>query len=273
MHDDVVQLRDFYTTPLGLTARRILASRIRSRWPDVAGLDVVGLGYAAPFLRMFLGEARLTACLMPEEQGVIVWPQEGPCRAALVPETQLPLRDMCADRVLVVHGLEHVEDRHEYLREIWRILMPQGRLILVVPNRRGAWARLETTPFGHGRPYSPGQLEKLLSKAMFKTMTVTPCLFMPPLRWRVITPAAVAWERIGLAVWPAFSGVMIVEAVKQVYAGLRQPVRRPAFRPIPAFPGLRPAMNAEPDPCHRQAATEPLSPLTPASAETPPARR
>jgi SAM-dependent methyltransferase len=245
MHDDVVQLRDFYRTPLGLTARRIIAARIRSRWANVRGMEILGLGYAAPFLRMFMGEARLVAALMPEEQGVLAWPHEGPYRAALVRETELPLRDMCAERVLVVHGLEHVEKRQDYLREIWRVLMPEGRVILVVPNRRGAWARLETTPFGHGRPYSPGQLEKLLTKAAFSTVSCTPCLFMPPLRWRVISPAALAWERLGLAVWPAFSGVLIVEAVKQVHAGLRQPVRRPAFRPAPAFPGLRPAMSQE----------------------------
>ncbi len=247
MHDDIVQLRNFYRTPLGSTARRIIARRIRSRWQDVSGMDVIGLGYAAPFLRMFESEARLTAALMPQEQGVAAWPGEGPYRSALVPEARLPLRDMCAERVLVVHGLEYVEQRHDYLREIWRILMPQGRVMIVVPNRRGAWARLETTPFGHGRPYSVGQLEKVLAKAMFRSVSITPCLFMPPLRWRVITPAALAWERVGSIVWPAFSGVLIVEAMKQVYAGLREPVRRPAFKPIPAFPGLRPAMVPAPE--------------------------
>ena len=46
-----------------------------------------------------------------------------------------------AECMLSVHGLEHVEARHDYLREIWRVLMPQGRVIVVVPNRRGAWVR------------------------------------------------------------------------------------------------------------------------------------
>jgi SAM-dependent methyltransferase len=241
MHDDVLALRDFYRTPLGQTARRIVASRIRRRWGDVRGMDVVGLGFAAPYLGMFHEEARATLALMPEQQGVIGWPKDGPFRSALAPETRLPLRDMCAERVLVAHGLEHVDGRQAYLREIWRILLPQGRVIFVVPNRRGAWARLETTPWGHGRPYSPRQLEKALAKAMLGTVSVTPCLFMPPFRWRVITPAALAWERFGLALWPAFSGVLIVEAMKQVHAGLRERVRKPIFAPVPALPGLRPA--------------------------------
>ena len=40
---------------------------------------------------------------------------------------------------------------------MWRVLAPSGRVI-VVPNRRGPWARADNTPFGHGRPYSRSQI-------------------------------------------------------------------------------------------------------------------
>jgi SAM-dependent methyltransferase len=241
MIDDAAHLRSFYSTPLGQVARRIIARRIRAHWPNVERMDVMGLGYASPYLRMFKSEARAVAAFMPETQGVVQWPGEGPYRSALVLETALPLRDMSVERVLSVHGLEHVEDRQGYLAEIWRVLMPQGRVLLVVPNRRGPWARLETTPFGHGRPYSAPQLERLLRKAMFEPVGMTQCLFLPPLRFRAVGPAALAWERFGQTLWPAFSGVIIVEALKQVYAGLRVPVKKPAFKAIPAaIPGFRP---------------------------------
>ncbi len=240
MYDDAARLRDFYATPLGKLARRIVARRIRERWPDVSGMDVVGLGFASPYLRMFHGEARTTAALMPQSQGVVQWPHEGPYRSALVPEIDLPLRDNSVERVLVVHGLEHVEPRQDYLREIWRVLMPQGRVIVAVPNRRGAWAALETTPFGHGRPYSVSQIEKLLREASLDPVGVAPCLFAPPFRARALPWAALAFERIGNRLWPAFSGVVIVEAIKQVYAGIRVPVKKPAFVPVPSLTGLSP---------------------------------
>ena len=241
MHDDVDRLREFYASPLGQTARRIVALRIRSRWDNVAGMDVLGLGYAAPYLRMFHGEARMTAALMPREQGVLQWPWEGPYRSALVPETRLPLRDMSVERVLVVHGLEHAGARQDYMREICRVLMPQGRLLIVVPNRRGAWARLDTTPFGHGRPYSPRQLVKLLAKTSLQPAGMTPCLFMPPFRFGAMGPAALVWERFGHGLWPAFSGVIIMEAIKQVHAGVRVAVKQPKFSSIPVLAGLNPA--------------------------------
>ncbi len=242
---DAAHLRDFYASPLGQLARRIIARAVRARWKNVSGMDVIGLGYATPYLRMFHGEARTTAAFMPQYQGVVQWPREGPYRAALVPETGLPLRDMSAERVLVVHGLEHVEAREAYLREIARVLMPQGRVIVVIPNRRGAWAQFDTTPFGQGRPYSAGQIEKLLREVLLEPVGVTPCLFAPPLRARALPSAALAWERIGIRLWPAFAGIMIVEAVKQVYAGVRVPVKKPAFVPIPALGSLSPARRQQ----------------------------
>src|SRR5208337_5203680 len=240
MYDDAARLRDFYASPLGQLSRRIIARRIRDRWPNVAGMDVIGLGYASPYLRMFHGEARTTAALMPQSQGVVQWPHKGPYRSALVGEIELPLRDNSVECVLAIHGLEHVEARHAYLREIWRVLMPQGRVIIVVPNRRGAWARLESTPFGHGRPYSVGQIESLLRDVLFEPVGVTPCLFAPPFRARALRSAALVWERVGARLWPAFSGVLIVEAIKQVYAEVRVVAKKPAFVPIAALPGLSP---------------------------------
>lgn len=240
MYDDVSHLRDFYASPLGQIARRIVARCIRARWENVAGMHVAGLGYASPYLRIFNGEARVAAALMPQRQGVLQWPREGPYRSALVPETQFPLRDTSVERVLVVHGVEHVEAREDYLREISRVLMPQGRVIMVVPNRRGAWARLEATPFGHGRPYSLSQIESLLRDALLEPVGMTPCLFAPPFRARALPSAALAWERIGTRLWPAFSGVIVVEAIKQVYAGVRVSAKKPAFAPVAALPGLSP---------------------------------
>ncbi len=47
------------------------------------------------------------------------------------------------------------------------MLAPGGRLVIVVPNRRGVWARFEHTPFGTGRPFSRGQLTELLRETNF----------------------------------------------------------------------------------------------------------
>lgn len=228
MRPDVSELSEFYTGRLGAVARRLLSHRIRTTWPDVHGEVMLGLGYAAPFMRQFRPEASRQLLCMPEEQGAVRWPREGPVCSFLASETELPLEASSVDRVLAVHCLEHCGVSRPMLREIWRVLSPEGRLLLVVPNRRGMWARAESTPFGHGHPYSRGQLQRLLGDSMYAETGWWPTLFMPPVDRNLVLNTAVAWERLGLLAWPGFSGVMVVEAQKQVYApikGLRAPAR------------------------------------------------
>lgn len=159
---DVVDLRNFYSQRLGTVARRFVGRGIRTRWPNEHGQRVLGIGYATPYLGLFREEAERCLAFMPAAQGVVKWPSREPALAALVDEYDLPLPDAAVDRVLLVHALEMSSDPISLLREAWRVLAPGGRLLAVVPNRRGLWARMDTTPFGHGRPYSRSQITNLL---------------------------------------------------------------------------------------------------------------
>ncbi|WP_244444378.1 class I SAM-dependent methyltransferase [Tepidicaulis marinus] len=235
---DVADLRDFYARPLGRMTRRHLSRRIREIWPDVRGMDVAGFGYATPYLRLFLDEAERVLALMPAQQGVIYWPKEGPNRTTLVEETDWPLPDDSLDRLLLVHTVESSEPLGTMLRQAWRVLKPGGRLLIVVPNRRGVWARRETTPFGHGRPFTRGQLIRLLRDAMFSPTDWSTALFFLPFDWRALLRWASAFERGGRFFGQRLAGVMLVEAAKQFYAGTPVPVRRASTRAV--LPGLRP---------------------------------
>jgi SAM-dependent methyltransferase len=155
---------------------------------------------------------------MPAQQGVLHWPSDGAGAVTLCDETEIPLPDVSIDRVLMVHGLECSEQLRPMLREIWRILADGGRLLAVVPNRRGIWARLDRTPFGHGYPYTPGQLSRLLRDTLFTPTRVEPALFVPPSRSRMVIASAPAWENIGSRWFPRFSGVLMIEAGKEIYA-------------------------------------------------------
>jgi SAM-dependent methyltransferase len=217
MHLDVIDLRDFYARPLGSMVRRLLSHRIRARWRSCNGAQVVGLGFATPYLGAFRDAQRLGA-LMPAPQGALVWPAADNVQTVLVDEQRLPLPDASVDRLLSVHCLEVAGRAQPLLREIWRVLTPEGRLLLVVPNRRGIWARLDTTPFGHGQPYSRGQLERLLTGALFTPLEWTAALYMPPLDRKWLMRWATAFERVGARLWPGFAGVIIVEARKELTA-------------------------------------------------------
>ena len=239
MFSDVVDLREFYGTRLGQVARRMVGRRIRRMWPDLTGSRLLGLGYATPYLRPFIGEAERVMALMPAAQGVLHWPDEGPNRVVLGDEGDFPLPDFSIDRVLLVHGLEFSEQVRPLLKEVWRVLAGGGKLLVVVPNRRGIWARIDGTPFGQGHPYTTSQLSRLLRDENFTPERNIGALYVPPTRRRMILRSAGVVEGIGGRWFTTFAGVVMVEATKEIYARpvpVKKVVKRPVLLPLPGAP-------------------------------------
>lgn len=219
MHLDVTTMMGFYNDdPLGAVVRRLLVPRLTSRWRSVGRDRILGLGYATPLLTPFRDDADATLAFMPAAQGVVGWPRQVPFRSALIDDAKLPLPDSSVDRIVAMHFLEHCDRVRDVIAEAWRVLSPEGTLFIVAPNRRGAWASFDTSPFGHGRPYSRGQLEALLVEARFVPEYWGTALAMPPVRNRLVLRSAVSWERAGLRLWPALAGVVLVEARKTLRA-------------------------------------------------------
>lgn len=215
---DIVDLQDFYNHELGEVARRLITKSIGETWPDLTGYNLLGLGFATPYLQSFKDEAACTLAFMPARQGVMHWPDHQKNCVALIDSATLPLEDSSIDRILIVHGLEMSYRPRDYLREIWRVLKPDGKAIFVVPNRSGIWARMDKTPFGHGRPFSQSQMVQLLKDNMFLPLGWSGALYFPPSKRDYILKSANALERFGLWARAGLGGVTIIEATKQVYA-------------------------------------------------------
>ena len=216
MSVEVHGLEGFYATPNGAVAARLVAERLGLIWPSLKGMSLLGLGHAAPYLDLWRRDAARCLAVTPGHLGL---PAAGQPGALAAEEESLPFPDLCFDRVLLVHGLEMAENARRLLREVWRVLKDDGRLLVVAPNRRGLWAHAEHTPFGHGQPYSPGQVSRLLERHLFRVERRDSALYVPP-----FTPflrAGAAWERSGRAIWPGrYAGLAIVEAEKDLMAGM-----------------------------------------------------
>ncbi len=246
MWSDVSDLSEFYRSRLGQVARRLITHRIRHLWPNVRGLSVLGVGYATPYLRVFREEAAGVMAVMPAAQGVVRWPENDRSLVCLAEETDLPLADLSVDRLLLVHAVENAEHLRSMMREVWRVLSDSGRVIVVVPNRRGIWARFEQrSPFGHGHPYSQGQIKRLLRDCLFAPTGQEHALFVPPSRKRIVLQSAPAFERLGNRWFQAISGVLIIEAAKQLYAATPVQAKARARRRLIAIPGRGASMRHE----------------------------
>jgi len=247
MRPDVIKLRNFYASPLGGAVADCIAGSIRRLWPDLDGLHLAGIGYAPPLL-VRIGEATASrVALMPGPQGILPWPDPAYNASALVEEDQLPLPDGAFDRVLLAHALEVADRIRGLLAESWRILAPGGRLIVVVPRRRGLWAGLERTPFANGQPYSRRQLSRLLSDNLLPEVRTATALYLPPLSPFAHARLLRGAERLGRALLPGLGGVVILEAEKQIFRPVPMRLRAaPASSPAPVRPKLVPPVTPAP---------------------------
>jgi SAM-dependent methyltransferase len=211
---------EFYRSRQGAMAAELVRERLRLLWPGLAGQSVLGLGYAAPYLRLWREQAGRCIALTPAQIGAARWPSGAANLSCTAEEDALPFADLSFDRVLVVHGLEAAEHAPKMLREVWRVLKDDGRLLIVAPNRRGMWAHMEATPFGQGQPYSPGQIGRLLAASLFQIERRDTALYVPPVRWRVVVRTARAWERAGHMLAPGLAGVTLTEAVKDLFGAV-----------------------------------------------------
>lgn len=243
MHLDVQDLHNFYyRSALGRATQKVLREQIAALWPEAEGLTVAGFGYAVPLLRPYLAGARRVVALMPGPQGVMAWPQGAPNVAVLCEETLWPMPTGSVDRLVLLHGLEMSEHPSALLEECVRVMAPQARAVFAVPNRGGLWSRSERTPFGFGRPFTPGQLETQLRRHGFAVERSLSTLYQPPSDrpiWRRLGPFLETAGR-HLPVFKA-GGVVMVEVTRQVFAPMRgHPVRAPRRLPVLA-PAAAPA--------------------------------
>jgi SAM-dependent methyltransferase len=219
MANIVYDLKDFYSKRGGRLVRRLISGHIKEIWPNTNHLRVMGHGYAIPYLRSYLSESELIFNLMPHYMGIHHWPDGKDNLCCLCEDELFPIESESIDRMIMVHSLEHAKNVDVLFQEVWRVLKSSGRVIIIVPNRLGMWARADWTPFGHGRPYSGSQILKYLSEHHFLHESSQFGLFMPPFKSFLVLRTAYMFEGFGRYIFPGLAGIHIIEASKQLYAG------------------------------------------------------
>jgi SAM-dependent methyltransferase len=220
MGTDLFGAAEFYASPRGAVAASLVRARIAALWPSVARCDVLGVGHVGPYLDCWREEAARCIACAPASIGPARWPAGGRSLICAGEGDLLPFPDLSFDRVLLVHGLEAADNARRMLREVWRVLRDDGRLLVVAANRRGLWAHLDSTPFGQGQPFSTGQVGRLLGASMFAVERRDSALFVPPSTAPLVLHAAPLIEQAGRHVASRFAGVTLTEAMKDCYAAL-----------------------------------------------------
>jgi len=238
---DIVALRQFYSSPLGRLVKTCLRNYVLKRVHHAKGEVMVGVGYSMPLLRAVEESPdapRSLLALMPAYQGAMYWPVRGDNRGALVDETNLPLHANTVHWLVMLHALEFSSDPTRVLEEAWRVLVPGGRMLLMVPHHMRPWRWSGESPFRAGAAYRKSELLSALRDADFTISEVQRALVAPPWTHPLMLRIWKPLEWFLSLVLPGLGSVLCVEVEKQIYAAIRQPVhvakRKLAVANIPA---------------------------------------
>ncbi len=207
-------LEDWFATPLGAYVLERESAYFDQALADVFGFNAAQLGLPR---RDFLRASRMPLRF-------VVAPEDGAQVRADFRE--LPLAGGSIDLVVMPHVLEFSEHPHQILREVERILMPEGHVIITGFNPRSLWGvrRLATrrprpTPWS-GQFIALPRLKDWLALLGFEVAGGQLACYAPPFgadqwreRFRFMEAAGDRW-------WPIAGGVYLLHAVKRV-VGMR----------------------------------------------------
>ena len=211
---DVGKIDAFYNSTRGQMVARLLNKELLKIWTPSNKTSNLVVGFPS----IFPERSAMFPVLMPSEIGGMPWESESVVYSALIDSTSWPLESDSVDYVLITHALEFILDKNGFLLEASRVLRSAGKLIMIVPHRGGLWSRAETTPFGHGTPFSKRQIFSLLKNTGLNPEKCTRSLFLPPFVDKLPRVFSNQVEVFGERVLPLLGGVLIVEANKLVYA-------------------------------------------------------
>jgi len=220
---DVKIFDDFYQTVLGSAVCQIFYDKIKQTWPTL-NEDVLFVGYGLPFATKFGEDAVSSNFFIPIAKHINFSPNIAEDRCIVGDDGYIPIQDNSYKYIVVIHALEHALDPKVFLREVWRVLKPEGRVIFIVPNRRRVWSSVEKTPFGHGNPYSTNQLKTALENRLLIPQKNTTALFLPPSQFFAVPRLLSAAEWVLKGWLHGMGGVHFIEAKKQVYGALTMPL-------------------------------------------------
>ncbi len=134
---------------------------------------------------------------------------------------RLPIASDSVDLVLLPHTLDFFGDPHRILREVERILIPEGRVIVYGFNPWSLWGVARLFRAGRGVPWcgrflAPRRVEDWLGLLGFDVESSETLMFRPPFHSRWINRGLHRLEGAGQRLWSRFGGVYMIQAVKRV---------------------------------------------------------
>ncbi len=157
----------------------------------------------------------------PARNRVIVHSEPAPGVDILADQRYLPLASDSIDGVILPHVLDFSPDPHQLVREVERVLIPEGKVLLSGFNPWSQWGigRIFRKRSGQmpwcSHFFSLKRVQDWFTLMGFDLEEVTYLHYRPPLHNQAVMQKLAFMERLGQRAWPMLGGVYVLQAVKR----------------------------------------------------------
>jgi SAM-dependent methyltransferase len=243
------QLCRWFDSPLGRSLQAHEAHQLRAVLPSLYGTVAAQLGH--------IGKLDLMdSCVAPTRILLEDHGETGGCRVRSIPE-ELPLETKSTDVMLLPHTLDFCDEPHQVLREVNRVLRPEGHVVILGFNPVSLWGfrrlitgRPRTAPWC-GKFFRLSRIKDWLALLEFETTHGSMLYYRPPLRNEGFMQRLHFLDKIGDRWWPMMAAVYLVVAKKRVVGVTPLPLSWKTKRAI-AGGAAQPAARGMILPFHRK---------------------
>ncbi|MYN30126.1 MULTISPECIES: class I SAM-dependent methyltransferase [Duganella] len=216
----IIALEGWLQTPAGVYLRAWEQSCLDNLTADIFGYNAVQIGM--PQMDA-LAASRMPYKILADRK---VRSADEPARAVSVTldYTELPFASQSIDLVVLPHVLEFSTDPHQVLREVERVLIPEGQVVICGFNPASLWGARHVLRRVGGTSFLP-RTEELISMPRMKdwlkllNMSASQSHFgcyAPACRTEKWLNRYAFMDNAGSRWWPYLGGVYIVQAIKRV---------------------------------------------------------
>ena len=180
---------------------------------------------------------------------------------------ELPFASQSIDLLVLPHALEFADDPHRVLREVERVLMPEGHVVISGFNPASLWGARQLVGRTVGSPFLPSagqflalpRLKDWLKLLSFEVHRGHFGCYRPAFRSERWQNRFGFMETAGERWWSFFGAIYIVHAIKRVHSlRLIGPVWKERLR---APVALQPSVNRSRETCTSRESDRPRDPV------------
>ena len=218
MYQDYNEYEKFYQTELGKNVQYFISSQLK-KFIYLYDGDTIGcFGFSHNYLNhVKVNKIKIFNCFS-KKVGAKKSLENNQSINILLEEEKLPIEDLFLNHVLSIHYLENSSNLKKTLREFWRVLAPEGKAYIILPNKKSSWSHSSKSPFSSGFGFSKQQIYKILEDNFFETQFVERLIYFPPWNYKFILNNKFFFEKIGSYFWRFFNGVYLCVIKKRIYA-------------------------------------------------------